>query len=122
MDIRALSDSLTVGTVADLVGVSVRTLHHWDEIGLVKPSGRTPAGYRSYSSDDVGRLHRVLVYRELGFGLAAIAELLDDPEVYEEQHLRAQRRLLEEQSVWLRDAIYAATRANGVDPATATWE
>ncbi|WP_454295369.1 MerR family transcriptional regulator [Salana multivorans] len=88
-------DVLTVGAVAELVGVSVRTLHHWDEIGLVTPSGRTPSGYRSYSSDDVARIHRVLVYRELGFSLASIAELLDDPDADEEGHLREQRRLLE---------------------------
>ena len=88
---------LTVGGVADLVGVSVRTLHHWDEIGLITPSSRTAAGYRSYSSDDIGRLHRVLVYRELGFSLAQIAEILDDPEVDVAQHLREQRRLLDVQ-------------------------
>jgi len=58
-----------VGAVAEVVGISVRTLHHWDEIGLVRPSTRTTAGYRSYQAEDIGRLHRVLVYRELGFAL-----------------------------------------------------
>lgn len=90
-------DALTVGAVADMVGVSVRTLHHWDEIGLVCPTTRTRSGYRSYSLTDVARIHRVLVYRELGFSLAAIAELIDDPEVNEVQHLREQHRLLLEQ-------------------------
>lgn len=87
---------LTVGEVARLVGVSVRTLHHYDEIGLVAPSGRTPSGYRSYSGADVERLHRVLTYRELGFPLEEIATLLDDPSVDAMAHLRRQRKLLEQ--------------------------
>lgn len=44
------SDALTVGAVSDLVGISVRTLHHWDQVGLVRPSSRTSAGYRSYAA------------------------------------------------------------------------
>lgn len=91
------SETLTVGVVSELVGVSVRTLHHWDQIGLVPPTSRTSAGYRSYTVEDVGRIHRVLVYRKLGFGLSAITELLDDPDVDEVQHLREQQRLLRTQ-------------------------
>ncbi|TQF75217.1 MerR family transcriptional regulator [Rhodococcus spelaei] len=87
---------MTVGEVARLVGVSVRTLHHYDEIGLVAPSGRTPSGYRSYSAADVERLHQVLTYRELGFPLEEIATLLDDPSVDALAHLRRQRELLEQ--------------------------
>ncbi|MFF7410277.1 MerR family transcriptional regulator [Streptomyces lydicus] len=71
-------DGLTVGRTATLVGVSVKTLHHWDAIGLVYPSERTRAGCRVYSGDDIARLHRVLVYKELGFPLAAIG--LDGPD------------------------------------------
>lgn len=71
---------LTVGAVSGLVGVSVRTLHHYDRIGLVTPSGRTPAGYRVYDDADIERLHQVLTYRELGFPLEQIATLLDDPD------------------------------------------
>lgn len=91
------SGTLTVGMVSDLVGVSVRTLHHWDQIGLVPPTSRTSAGYRSYTAEDVSRIHRVLVYRELGFSLSAITELLDDPDLDEVQHLREQQRLLRTQ-------------------------
>lgn len=86
--------NLTVGRAAALVGVSVRTLHHWDEIGLVRPSGRTSADYRVYSGDDVARIHRVLLYREVGLTLAEVARLLDDPNVDEITHLRQQRELL----------------------------
>ena len=87
---------LTVGRVADLVGVSVRTLHHWDAIGLVSPGGRSWSGYRLYDADDVARIHRVLVYRELGLALAQIGEILDDPSVDPREHLQRQRTLLQE--------------------------
>ncbi|WP_461166451.1 MerR family transcriptional regulator [Tsukamurella serpentis] len=84
----------TVGVIARLTGVSVRTLHHYDEIGLVPPSARTSAGYRAYSDADVERLHRVLTYRELGFPLEQIATLLDDPAADAMAHLQAQHKLL----------------------------
>ena len=87
---------MKVGEVARLVGISVRTLHHYDDIGLVVPSDRTPKGYRSYSAADVERLHRVLTYRELGFALDDIATLLDDPTVDAMAHLQRQRDLLDE--------------------------
>ncbi|MGW0433123.1 MerR family transcriptional regulator [Micromonospora sp. NPDC003197] len=101
---------LTVGQVAALVGVSVRTLHHWDEIGLVRPSGRTRADYRVYSGSDISRIHRVLVYRELGLHLAEVARLLDDPEVDEVAHLRRQRALLSGRISHLREMVSAVDR------------
>ncbi|MFC3454265.1 MerR family transcriptional regulator [Amycolatopsis speibonae] len=85
-----------VGRVAALSGVTVRALHHYDEIGLLSPSGRTAAGYRSYSDDDLDRLQRVLFYRELGFGLETIAKVVDDAGVDALEHLRRQRALLVE--------------------------
>ena len=92
---REDSGELTVGQVAGLVGVSVRTLHHWDEIGLVVPSARSWAGYRLYGPDDVARIHRVLVYRETGMPLAEVARVLDDPDVDVTAHLARQRDLLQ---------------------------
>jgi DNA-binding transcriptional MerR regulator len=89
-----MAEQLTVGRVAELAGVSVRTLHHYDEIGLVQPSGRTAAGYRAYAADDVERLREVLVYRRLGFGLREIAELVDDPDIDAVAHLQRQYGLL----------------------------
>ena len=82
-----------VGEVGRLSGVTVRTLHHYDEIGLLRPSARTAAGYRSYDDADLDRLQRILGYRELGFGLDEIAALLDgddDPV----EHLKRQRELV----------------------------
>ena len=67
---------LTVGETAALIGVSVRTLHYWDEIAVVTPSGRSRAGYRLYSERDLERLHEVLIYRETGMSLAEVRELL----------------------------------------------
>ncbi|WP_209441063.1 MerR family transcriptional regulator [Streptomyces violaceorubidus] len=80
--------------MAVLAGVSVRTLHHYDEIGLVRPSARTAAGYRAYSADDVERLREVLAYRRLGFPLRDIADLVDDPATDTVAHLRRLRGLL----------------------------
>jgi DNA-binding transcriptional MerR regulator len=70
--------AMTVGELSRISGVTVRTLHHYDEIGLVVPSQRTSANYRLYSDDDVLRLQQVLVFRELGMPLDEIAGVLDD--------------------------------------------
>ena len=70
---------MTVGEVARSTGVTVRTLHHWDAVGLLVPSGRTLSGYRLYAPGDVERLVRVLAYRSLGLGLDDVRTLLDDP-------------------------------------------
>ncbi len=87
---------LTVGAVAARAGVTVRALHHWDAIGLVSPSARTDGGYRLYTGADLARLHRVLVYRELGVPLAEISELLDAPSADAADSLRRQRDRLRE--------------------------
>lgn len=104
------SEGLTVGAVAALVGVSVRTLHHWDRIGLAPASGRTWSDYRIYDDDDIARIHRVLVYRELGFPLAEIVVLLDDPAADEHAHLARQRELLLGQISHLQEMVSAVDR------------
>jgi DNA-binding transcriptional MerR regulator len=92
-----VEEHLTVGRLAGLAGVTVRTLHHYDEIGLVRPSARTAAGYRAYSAGDVERLREVLAYRRLGFGLREVADLVSDPSTDAVAHLRRLRGLLLEQ-------------------------
>jgi MerR family transcriptional regulator, thiopeptide resistance regulator len=94
----------TVGDLARLAGVSVRTLHHYDEIGLLVPSGRSDAGYRLYSGEDLARLRQILFYRELDFSLEAIAAVLEDPQ---DEHLRRQHRMLRERRRRI-DALLAA--------------
>ena len=69
--------SYTVGQVAGLAGVTVRTLHHYGQIGLLEPQNRSGAGYRRYSDDDLQRLQHILFYRELGFALHEIATILE---------------------------------------------
>ena len=91
-----MSTSYTVGQVAHLAGVTVRTLHHYDEIGLLAPTDRTPRGYRRYGLADLERLRRILFYRELGFPLDEIATILADPQAGAAEHLRRQYRLLTE--------------------------
>jgi DNA-binding transcriptional MerR regulator len=85
----------TVGEVSELSGVTVRALHHYDELGLLSPSGRSEAGYRLYAPPDLERLQEILVWRELGFPLAEIRELLDDPGHDRVRALRAQRALVD---------------------------
>lgn len=97
----------TVGAVAELTGVSVRTLHHYDHIGLVVPSVRTAAGYRGYTDADVERLHLVLVYREAGLALGDIRALLDDPTVDGLARLQRQHAVLLERAEGLQRTIKA---------------
>jgi len=85
------ADGLTVGEVSTRLDVTVRALHHWDEIGLARPSLRTRAGYRLYTADDLQRLHRIVVYREMGLGLDRTRAILDDPIADVPGALRAQR-------------------------------
>lgn len=89
-----MSKTYSVGEVAGLAGVTVRTLHHYDEIGLLRPSGRTRGGYRQYAESDLDRLQQILFYREPGFALDSIAAVLDDPAADLQVHLPRQRELL----------------------------
>ena len=99
--------SYTVGRVAEIAGVTVRTLHHYDEIGLLSPGDRSSAGHRRYEEADLERLQQILLYRELGFTLEEIAAILDDPDVEARIHLRRQHRLLQDRIVRLQDMAAA---------------
>lgn len=74
--------------------MTVRALHHYDEIGLLSPSDRSQAGYRLYSAADLARLQEIVVWRQLGFSLAEIRALLDDPAHDRGAALRRQRELV----------------------------
>lgn len=101
---------LTVGHVAERFGVTVRTLHHYDEIGLLSPSERSRAGYRLYTEQDLTRLQHVVVYRRLGFALEDVAVLLENPEGAVE-HLRRQRAAVLHRLQEMRDLVTAIDRA-----------
>lgn len=99
--------SYTVGRVAEIAGVTVRTLHHYDEIGLLTPGDRSSAGYRRYDDADLERLQQILLYRELGFTLEEITAILDDPEVAARAHLRRQHGLLKDRIARLQEMVTA---------------
>ncbi len=83
-----------VGQVAALVGISVRALHHYDRIGLLRPASTSDGGYRLYAEADLLRLQQLLTLRYLGFPLARIGELLDRPDFDLVAAMRIQRRVL----------------------------
>ena len=84
---------LQIKEFARLTGVSVRTLHHYDKIGLLVPSKRNNSNYRVYSEEDVARLYQILLFKELEFSLKDIKSILDKKtsgliEIYLENILR----------------------------------
>ncbi|MET9151318.1 MerR family transcriptional regulator [Streptomyces griseoflavus] len=103
--------SYSVGQVAGFAGVTVRTLHHYDGIGLLAPSGRSHAGHRRYSDADLDRLQQILFYRALGFPLEEVAVLLDDPDADPRAHLRRQHDLLTARIETLRRMAAAVEHA-----------
>ncbi|MFC7401675.1 MerR family transcriptional regulator [Citricoccus sp. GCM10030269] len=103
---------MTVGETASATGVTVRTLHHYDQIGLVCPAARSASGYRLYSSADVDRLQQVVAYRRLGLGLEQIAGLVenDDGEAPAGAEGPGRRRVLERQRELVEEKITELTR------------
>jgi DNA-binding transcriptional MerR regulator len=89
--------AFTVSQVAALTHLTVRALHHYDEIGLLRPSQRSPAGYRLYDEDDLRRLRKVLLFRELGFSLDNVRGLLDANAAQQRDALLAQRAVIEQE-------------------------
>jgi DNA-binding transcriptional MerR regulator len=103
--------AMTVSEVARLAGVSVRTLHHYDEIGLLRPSGRSEAGYRLYDPADLERLQQVMFFRALEFPLDEIARIMKDRAFDVGSALRVQRQLLTEKAVRVQGLITAVNAA-----------
>lgn len=104
--------AFTVGELAKLTGITVRTLHHYDQVGLVQPSDRSRAGYRLYSDGDVLRLQQVLTYRELGVPLDQIPAVIADPQkslAMHRQMLLAKRARIDT----MLSALDAAQRLRG---------
>jgi DNA-binding transcriptional MerR regulator len=117
---------LKVGDLARRTGLTVRTLHHYDEIGLLKPSGRSEAGYRLYSQADVQRLHGIQTMRQMGLPLSDIANLLAGDSMAPERIIGQQIRALDQQIsqatelrgrlTMLRDGLMA-----GAEPDMGNW-
>ena len=113
---------LKVGDLARRTGLTVRTLHHYDEIGLLTPSGRSEAGYRLYSQADVQRLHGIQTMRQMGLALSDIGTLLAGDGVAPERIIGQQIRALDQQIAqaselrarltMLRDGLMAGAEPN----------
>jgi len=102
---------LTVSEVGRLAGVSVRTLHHYDEIGLLQPSARSDAGYRLYGGDDLERLQEILLFRELEIPLPDISVLLSGGALDRRSALELQREMLAQKSARTKALIASVDRA-----------
>jgi len=110
-----------VGELARATGLTVRALHHYDELGLLVPSERTQAGHRLYSEEDVRRLYRILALRRLGLPLTEVAALLDDECLglaeTVRRHLRRVERDLERQERLRRRLVHIlATLEQSLQP------
>lgn len=100
----------TVKEISRLTGVSVRTLHYYDEINLLKPTETTDAGYRQYDDTALERLHSILLFRELKFPLGEIKAILDSNGFDKEAALKEQIKLLEMQKNRLDEIIDSARK------------
>ncbi len=94
-----------VKEVADMVGITVRMLHHYDQIGLLKPQSVNSAGYRLYGDSDLEKLQQILFFKELDFSLKQIKELMDSPGFDRNETLRSHRKLLVEKKKRLENII-----------------
>lgn len=88
---------ISIGEMAERAGVSVRTLRHYDAIGLLAPSGVTQAGYRLYDQAAMARLEQILYFRELGFALEEIKAIMESPAYDAREAMKRQRELLDMQ-------------------------
>ena len=98
----------TVRQVSQLTGVSIRALHHYDAIGLLKPTQVTDAGYRLYSDAEIERLYMILVFQELGLPLKEIRSILNAPDYDRNRVLEQQIQIMQEQSKKLQNRISLA--------------
>lgn len=117
---------LTVGELARRCGMTVRTLHHYDAIGLLRPASRSGAGYRLYARADIERLHRIQALRQLGLSLTDIGTALSGPQqpladVVDRQIAQIDRELAEAANLRERLVYLRAQLANGQSPDLADW-
>jgi DNA-binding transcriptional MerR regulator len=97
--------SYTIKKLAEFAGVSVRTLHYYDEIGLLKPEYRRSNGYRYYGDKAIARLQQIMFFRELGFGLEEIKKIMSRPDFNMVEALEGHRALLTKQAERLSELL-----------------
>lgn len=117
---------LKVGELARRTGLTVRTLHHYDAIGLLTPTGRSESGYRLYGDADVARLHGIQALQHLGLPLAEIGQLLDGEggspaQIVERQMAALQDEIARAQELRERLALIRDGLAHGDSPGVADW-
>lgn len=117
---------LKVGELAKRCGLTVRTLHHYDTIGLLTPSARSDSGYRQYDRNDIARLHQIQALRRFGLALADIGAVLANPGSHLAAIVEQQIQMLEQQIVQssaLRDRLILlqGQLSRGEEPELATW-
>lgn len=100
-----------MGQIAEMAGITIRTLHHYDEIGLIQPSHRSESGYRLYDGTAVNRLQEVMFFRELDFSLEDIRDILDQSTYRRTEALQRQRALLEAKAERILTMIDAVERS-----------
>lgn len=98
--------AIKIGELAKKTGISVRTLHYYDEIGLLSPSHRTEAEHRLYTAEDMARLQQIMSLRQLGFSLAEIRECLDTPAFSLHHVIQLHRTRLHEQIALAHKLLY----------------
>jgi DNA-binding transcriptional MerR regulator len=109
--VRGVGPLAQIGEVAERLGLSLRTLRHWEEVGLIVPSARTEGGFRLYSSDDVARLEIVMRMKPLGLNLSEVRRLLElveaggDEEVLTDEDLAARRDELRDYLLRCEEAV-----------------
>ncbi len=85
---------MKVKEVAELIGVSIQTLHHYDQIGLLTPQETTDSGYRLYSEENLEQLQQILFFKELDFSLKEIKEIINSPSFNRREALLLQKKIL----------------------------
>ncbi len=118
VSIEVMQMKLSIGQAAEILGVSVRTLRHYDQIGLVKPAHVGENGYRYYDREAMALLQQVLFYRELGFALEKIKPLLQAPETERRRALESHRALLELKKQQLEGLLQLVDDTLGGKPMT----
>lgn len=93
-----------------MAGISVRMLHHYDKIGLLKPESVNAAGYRLYSDENLNRLQQILFFKELNFPLQEIKAILDSPNFDKKEALKVHRQLLLEKKIRLEKIIQSVDK------------
>ncbi|MGO5073483.1 MerR family transcriptional regulator [Clostridium sporogenes] len=99
-----------VKEVADMAGISVRMLHHYDKIGLLKPDSINSAGYRIYTNENLDRLQQILFFKELNFPLQEIKIILESPNFNRKEALKTHRKLLLEKKLRLEKIIQSVDK------------